>query len=283
MPTIVTRLARVLARSILRNTSPGNVDWPRQIQGVFDIYDGFIAGTISGSRRNEEAWVELRTPSSAEPLARTVAERGGEWNTFRFKMPLNEVCTPADLIREHVFVTVRTARGDVGRLAIAGATQMQLIRDHVGETSQEHFNLDFRANGNSMRYRGKGWSNPETWHTWTSGTDSFVNFPTPTDRTGIYLLRLRGSACINDLVPVQEVNVFLNTSLVGAFTINNKDVFFRELKFSGKSFTLEPESQFRLHFPHAFQPSRIPGNKDQRQLAIALQRMSLLRADEDQS
>ena len=135
--------------------------------------------------------------------------------------------------------------------------------------------IDFGAGGNSSDYRREGWANPEARHTWTKGPESRLVMP-PLAAAGTYRLRIR-------LWPFVCAPALSGQRL--AVQVNGREIadfFVREATWLGchvDSETIgrtEPV-EITFHHPDAARPSETSGAPDDREIALAFQRLVLER------
>ena len=235
--------------------------WPRQLDGG----EAEVASTrIWASGRGR---VVASCTATAQPDNRR----------FVFSLPVEGRFTGAELVREEVTVMARASNGNSGRVLLDGATQLELIREHLGAPATVIFDLDFSRGGNAKPYRGAGWSGVETDFTWTEDDDSFISFDTPAE-PGAYVLRMTAGSLIREpRLPVQKLVVFINGAQVAHIVSDESHARFHECKFPHEAFASAPRTTLRLHHPDAVRPSDLGDSADRRRLAFYFKRLTLVR------
>jgi hypothetical protein len=224
--------------------------WPRQLDGV----EADVASIASCT-------------ATAQPDNRR----------FVFSLSVEDRFTGADLVREEVTVMARASNGNSGRVLLEGATQLELIREHLGAPAVVIFDLDFSSGGNARPYLGGGWSGLEADFTWTENDDSFISFDTPAE-PGAYVLRMTAGSLVREpRRPVQKLMVFINATQVADIVSDQSPAQFHECKFAHEAFASELRSTLRLHHPDAVRPSDLGDSADRRRLAFYFKRMTLVR------
>jgi hypothetical protein len=235
--------------------------WPRQ----FDGGEADVASTriwASGHGR-----VVASCTATAQPDNRR----------FVFSLSVEDRFTGADLVREEVTVMARASNGNSGRVLLDGATQLELIREHLGAPAVVIFDLDFSRGGNAGPYLSGGWSGLEADFTWTENDDSFISFDTPAE-PGAYVLRMTAGSLVREpRRPVQKLMVFINATQVADIVSDRSPAQFHECKFPHEAFASELRSTLRLHHPDAMRPSDLGGSADRRRLAFYFKRVTLVR------
>ena len=142
------------------------------------------------------------------------------------------------------------------------------------ENGSREFVIQFGAGGNSERFLGWGWSQAEARHTWTIGHSSRVDFPRPAV-AGTYLMLLEISPFLWDQQAGQCLTVFVNGSDVANFVVSKGGAFECTLPWS----LLEHREWTAVTFEHpdAAKPSAVAGVHDNREIALAFERLSLFR------
>jgi len=141
--------------------------------------------------------------------------------------------------------------------------------------------VDFRASGNAAAYRRSGWAEPELRHTWTIGPESRLDLPCP-DAPGSYRMVIDlGPFVWPQKLPVQRLTISVNDREVG-------DFFIREvtrIECSVPWEAIEHHQGFAVTFRHpgAARPREISGAPDDREIALAFERLVLCRQAEPPS
>ena len=122
---------------------------------------------------------------------------------------------------------------------------------------------------------GAGWAMPEANFTWSNGSEATIDVPAP-KAPGDYILRIRCSPyAVADLNRTQRVILAVNGKEIGAVRLRNIAVLDCDLPAAA----IADRENIRLsfQFPDAVRPSELGRGGDERQLAIALRSISLLR------
>jgi hypothetical protein len=249
------------------------------LTGDYDVRGDRIAGWAEDAgffdaKANLDILVRRRGSLIATGTA-TPAPGGGR---FTFALPIAGRFAPGELVDESVTVTARNQRGDTGTLLLDGATQLELIRAHLGVPCAPVLDLDFTHGGNAAPYLGAGWSGAERDFTWTEGDESVVSFDAPSE-PGTYALRITAGAFIGRPgVPRQDMQVLVNDAPVASISLNEPHMQFTETRLDGALFRAAPRTTLRLLHPDAARPcDHIPQSKDARRLAFHFKRLSLVR------
>jgi len=260
----------------LRSASASTDGVPGRLSGIFDIRDGMLVGYVEKIHGMSHTGTTIEVWRQHVRIASVPVSADTGHGKMPFKLAIEGRFTVAELVVETVRLNARNARGDTGPITLDGATQLELIRDHLGIPVEPIIDLDFTRDGNARPYLGAGWSGAENNFTWTEGDDSLVHFPTP--RTaGPYLLRLRTAAFLSVMITAQKLDIYVNEELIAATMIDGQLAEFREFRFDGSLFGTEATTTLRLHHPFAGRPSEHHGTGDARRLAFSFRRLSIVR------
>jgi hypothetical protein len=141
--------------------------------------------------------------------------------------------------------------------------------------------VDFRTGGNAAAYRRSGWAEPEPRHTWTVGPESLLELPRPSMPGTYRMLIDLGPFVWPQKLPVQRLMISVNDFEVG-------DFFIREvtrIECSVPWQAIEHHQGFAVTFRHpgAARPRDVSGAPDDREIALAFERLVLCRETEPPS
>ena len=248
---------------------------PGRLTGTFDIREQALIGHVDVIPEASSAGTRIEVWRENVVVATVETEPPNAHDRMLFRLPFEGRFAVSDLIRESVHLVARNARGDTGNIGLNGATQLELIRDYMGLPVEKVIDLHFTHGGNARPHLGTGWSGPEAEFTWTLDNDSLIHFPSPKP-DGAYFLRLRARAFITNLVAMQKLDVFVNDELIANLVADTAEMEFNEFRFPGNVFT-KKQATVRLHHPYAGRPSEHLGTGDDRRLAFAVRRISVVR------
>jgi hypothetical protein len=221
--------------------------------------------------------MQIGVPGRDRVIASCAATAQPENRRFVFSLPVEGRFTGAELVREEVAIIARDSDGNSGRVLLDGATQLELIREHLGAPAIVILDLDFSRGGNAKPYLGAGWSGVETDFTWTENDDSFISFDTPAE-PGAYVLRMTAGSLIRESrLPTQKLVVFINATQVAHIDSDESHARFHECKFPHEAFASASRTTLRLHHPDAVRPSDLGDSADSRRLAFYFKRLTLVR------
>ncbi len=130
----------------------------------------------------------------------------------------------------------------------------------------------FGETGNASYYQWDGWSFPEKGHTWTNGRSASLVFEVEEPKTDL-ILKATLLPYTAQNVNHQRVDIYINGTKVDKWLVNK----------AGDYTTIIPKelvnySALRILFnlPDAISPRELNVNTDQRQLALAMQRLVIL-------
>lgn len=133
--------------------------------------------------------------------------------------------------------------------------------------------IDFGAAGNSSDYRRAGWANPEARHTWTKGQESRLVIP-PLAAAGTYRLRIRLWPFVwAPALPGQRLAVLVNGHKIAEFLV--REARWLECHVDAEMIGRTEPVVITLHHPDAARPSETSGARDDREIALAFQRLVL--------
>lgn len=254
-----------------------------RLSGYCDLRSDRLAGWVVhefGSVKNSTEVQLVRRARLGVPrtvLAVCRAVPNSRERKYNFSMPVNGLVTGNDFVNEYVVVTAVNDAGDSGVLRLDGATQLELIRDHMGIPAVTILDLDFTRGGNSAGYLGSGWSGAEAHFTWTLDDESWLSFDSPRD-PGSYALRFTTGAHIRPPhVFRQDMSIFLNDHVIGTIARTESFAQFEEFRFSSDVFAGMPRSSLRLYHPGAIRPCDFSDSKDSRRNGFSVKRIWLVR------
>lgn len=247
------------------------------LSGYFDVRGDRIAGSVDAGMFDMKLGLEIEVRRRGQLIAACAATPSPHGHSFVFSLPMEDRFTTGELIDETVEVHARNGRGDAGVLKLDGATQLELVRAHLGVPSVMVIDLDLTQGGNAKPYLGGGWSGAERDFTWTDGRESVVSFDAPAE-PGKYALRITAGPFLHPPeVTRQDMQVTINGAWVGRVTLTDSFVQFSELKMDAAVLQTAPRVTLRLQHEDATRPSDVSSSKDSRLLAFSVKRISLVR------
>ena len=271
-------IGKLLGRFFGSRTDPGVVG---ALTGYFDVRSDRIAGNVDASMFDMKLGLEIEVRRRGQVIASCVATRSPQGHSFVFSLPMANRFTTAELIDETVEVHARNGRGDAGILTLDGATQLELVRAHLGVPSVTVIDLDLTQGGNAIPYLGEGWSAAERDFTWTDGLQSTVTFDAPSG-TGNYALRVTAGPFLHlPEVTRQVMQVLINDVWVGRITLTDSFVQFSEIKMDAAVLQTAPRVTLQFRHENATRPCDVGANKDSRRLAFHVKRITLVRLTGD--
>jgi 2OG-Fe(II) oxygenase superfamily len=227
--------------------------------------------------------IYLYTPTRP---AREIAGRHG---TFYIQWPFPPKFTAGHLLSEGDVAELRTgyARRDrqlemYRRLEDRLVGEIEQLRRSIGQPREVFdtagdscaLTVDFAASGNSLRYLGEGWAEPEELHTWAVGSRSGLELPRPAVR-GSYVLACEVSPHCWPGMPDQRLAMAVNGCEVGRFRLRDGAALECLVPWPVLAESQKLSMVF-LH-PDAARPSAVSGSGDERELAFAFIRLTLFR------
>jgi len=274
MPSFVTRLIRGIASRDMA----GNIS----LEGYFDLRARLLTGKIRKVSNALNIGLHVHLLRDRTILAEAEADIITPGDFATFFLPLPVPITEEDIVRETVKIEARNARGDSGWLRLNGATQLELIRDYMGKSSETLFDIDFSILPKLPFLLGEGWCSPEVGHTWTSGTKSYVRIDHPQVEVGTLHLRMNVGAFINSFVLVQLMEISINEVPIASFSKNYQKSEFRQFQFDASVIENKPFSILTISCPNAYRPCDSGNSPDARRLAFSFHRISIIRIREDE-
>jgi hypothetical protein len=250
---------------------------PNTLSGTFELRIDRLVGSVTDGYGTNVESIRIDLRHHGQLLASFPAKPRLEQGNFTFSFNIQGRFTGADLVKEAVTLTAYDSDGNSGRIWLDGASQLELIRDHLGAPAVTVLDLDFSREGNARPYLGAGWSQAEDDFTWAEDDDSFISFDTPTD-PGHYALRLTAGTILNKpQLSSQELAISIDGTYVTQIFYNEAFAQFHECRFSHEVFAHQTRSVLHLHHPDAVRPSDTGPSADQRRLSFNFKRLSIAR------
>jgi hypothetical protein len=135
--------------------------------------------------------------------------------------------------------------------------------------------IDFGVGGNGGEYRCSGWANPEPRHIWTIGAESRLKLPRPVT-PGTYRLTLDlGPFVWREALPGQRLTVLVNDREVGSFFV--REVTSIACRVPWEAIVGGDRLAVVFRHPDAAKPRQVSGVADEREIALAFERLSFCR------
>jgi hypothetical protein len=135
--------------------------------------------------------------------------------------------------------------------------------------------IEFGKGANGDQYRLDGWAPAEPGFTWTGAEKSTIRLPALAG-DGCFIVRIVATPYIAaQLRPFQQVDLLINDVGVGGCQI--KSIAVIEAEVPAEMLHGEAPLTLTLRLPTAVRPSEIGPSKDQRQLALAVRSLTVLR------
>lgn len=250
---------------------------PNALYGYFEIRVDRIVGWVKDVYNCDVSDVQIDVLVRSRHIASVAATAQPENRRFVFSLPIEDRFTSDDLVREEVIIIARDSDGNSGRILLDGATQLELIREHLAEPAAVILDLDFSRGGNARPYLGDGWSGTEDNFTWTEDDDSFISFDAPNE-SGNYVLRMTtGSLIRKPHLPTQRLNLFINAMQIAYVVCDEAHAQFHEFRFTQDVFAGASRATLHLHHPDAVSPSDLGESQDKRRLAFNFKRLTIVR------
>lgn len=249
-----------------------------RLSGYYDLRGGRIVGSVIPELgATIKGAMEVVVTRRGKTIATFDADLEPAAGRFHFEFATDGLLTGDDLVHERVKLKARNFRGDACELKLDGATQLELIRDHLGVPADTVVDIDFTRGGNAEPYLGKGWSGPGIFERWTVDDDSWLSFDTPVP-AGEYRLRLTMSPYLRaPEIDRQNMRVFVNDALLETLMLVSPGMQFNEFKLASEVLQRSPVTRLWFHHPGAVRPSDFEGTTDRRRLAFAFKRLWLVR------
>ena len=176
----------------------------------------------------------------------------------------------------------KTSSASVDLVAAHGAVNLDRYLQPIAEDLvvpdllyQEAFAIDFGAKGNAQAFIKTGWALPEKNFTWTASTLTTVNLPRP-NVAADYLLRILATPLTAaKTVPLQRMTLTVNGHVIGTGVAKEVVAFEADLPWS--LVVSRPQLEISMSLPDAATPREVNGGPDERLLAFAVHKFSLLR------
>ncbi len=145
------------------------------------------------------------------------------------------------------------------------------------DPAASRIDLVFGRDGNAGNHAGFGWSAPEDGFMWSIDDRSHLVFDAPAGASDYWLEMDVVPFVAPPAVPQQTLAVTINGTQVHRFVPLERGVV--GCTVPGHLIRGQPKVDILLEHPHAASPSQVSGEQDDRRLAIAFLRLSLVRAD----
>ena len=269
------RASGLLKRLFWTKAGPGYVV-PGSLVGTFDLGADRIIGEVLDETETRRNAISIHIRRAGKEIMRALAEPLGDTHVHRFELAVQGLFPVAELLSGKTQVLASSGFGHSGTLRLNGATELELVREHLGVPVATLCDIRFTQTGNAASFIGAGWSGPEAQSTWTEDDDSFLTLPAIT-QPGAHALRLTTGAMVSPpLCNGQNVELYLNETLLwGQYLAESLPQFF-EIKFEGEAFLGQP-LRVRLHHPDALRLRDFNADGDPRRLALSVRRLSLVR------
>src|SRR5215472_2772841 len=143
------------------------------------------------------------------------------------------------------------------------------------QNSGQELVIDFGVAGNGGTFRRSGWSQAESRHTWTVGRESVLELPPPAE-PGTYRLLIELNPFVwKEKLAAQRLTVFINGAMIGEFELREVTVVDCTVPWS----VLAGHERASIKFVHpdAVKPSDVNGVSDDREIALAFERLHFFR------
>jgi hypothetical protein len=137
------------------------------------------------------------------------------------------------------------------------------------------FTAGFGAGGGGERYRLEGWANPEPAFTWTAGEQSTVQLPALGGEGSFVVRMVISPFVVKQRLPVQRVELLIGGVRIGACEV--KDIAVIEAEVPAELLGDDNRLTLTLRLPTATRPNELTDSKDDRQLALAVRSLTVLR------
>jgi hypothetical protein len=133
--------------------------------------------------------------------------------------------------------------------------------------------IRFGTSGDAEAFQAFGWSTPEALHTWTIGWRSAVVIPTPLAPQGYFLEVDTGCFLYPPRVHFQPLSIWVNNRRVATLNVKAEGIF---AVYCPPPCDGENQTILAFEHPHAFRPRDVADTPDDRELAFAFRRISVL-------
>ena len=199
------------------------------------------------------------------------------YRRYEFALDLDGSATPRDLLRERVCLYATNAFGLRSKLALDGASQLSLIREHLGKPRVVLFDLDLTRGGNGIEFMREGWNGPELQVCCSEGSRSVIEVPvaaSPADRHELTM------ECFPFLAPPsideQRMTVRVNGFPQEA-SHDGKMLDFFSFIIPANVMDTRDTTLIEFDFPNCYAPIDLNVNKDVRRLAFGFKQVVLAR------
>ena len=146
----------------------------------------------------------------------------------------------------------------------------------------------FGLGGDSERLRVRGWSHTEPHFTWTDGETAALGVRLPPSKHPITLTFKMAGMTAPPLVPLQPVDVHVNSEKLASWEVGAEDVFTlhvprrfvaapKRAPGAPRPFVLEPGTRLLIEFtiPRAISPQEAAQSGDRRKLGLRLAELTI--------
>jgi hypothetical protein len=149
------------------------------------------------------------------------------------------------------------------------------IDDPAVAKSETVLSVGYGQDAGGDRYRVDGWAWPEREFTWTAASASTIQLPTLRGK-GYFVVRLVVGPFVDpQFLPFQQVELLLDDVRIGACQVRTLSVL--EVEVPPELVTSNNHLLLTLRLPTAARPSDIGSSRDDRQLALAVHSMAIIR------
>ncbi len=247
--------------------------------GTFEVIGERCLGIVVDATHPHHLPLRVVVETVAGDLLKVVELAGSpNHSRYEFSFDLDGVTKGLNLLKEQTSIHAINGFGCRGRLSLDGASQLSLIRQHLGEPRILIFDIDFTAGGSATQFMHEGWSKPEKAFCWTNGKQARLVIPAVIDRTARYELTLTcRPLLIIPFIESQAVIVTLN-GYAQAVKFDTKSLGFASFVYPAESLPDSEVANITFDLPDASQPLQsCVENIDTRLLALAFKNISLAR------
>jgi hypothetical protein len=137
--------------------------------------------------------------------------------------------------------------------------------------------ISFAQGGTGLKYAGTGWSSPESWGTWTDGSNSIVTLKLSDIPKRDMSLSIEGMAYLTDKHPVQDIEVLVNQRPVETLRYTSSGVTDTRVVTIPQSFIQKKKRlltiEFKIKDPKS--PAELGLSTDFRRLGLGLVSLQL--------
>ncbi len=245
--------------------------------GSFELLGGRCIGSVFDWQH--PSWLPLQIGFEkrfGDPIRVFESRRDTDhYHRFPFIIELDDISS-RDVLCDTTRLFAENAFGARSYLSLDGASQLNLIRQHLGKPRHLIFDIDFAAGGTALSYMRSGWSNPETGFCWTDGGQAKLSIPANISPDCRYELTLTCRPLIAPpFVERQDITVTVN-GYSQSVSLDGKTLGFVTLLYPAGSLPNSSLVDITLDLPNAERPSRFRDeSKDNRQLALAFRQITL--------